>query len=63
MNWTTVWQLAGEICDLLFAEGIVTTAHKQEQIASLLFDRQGMTFISHTQEWRRAPADAQQVSD
>jgi hypothetical protein len=55
MDWTTAWQLAGEICDLLAESGINTTARQHEQIANLLQTRNGQRFNSYSQIWTPDP--------
>lgn len=51
MDWTTAWQLAGEVCDLLAEDEIETTARQHERIANKLQSRAGQKFVSHSQQW------------
>lgn len=51
MDWTTAWQLASEVCDLLAEDDIDTTARQHERIANKLQSRAGYRFSSHTQTW------------
>lgn len=51
MEWSTAWQLAGEVCDLLHEDEIETTARQHERIANLLSTRDGNRFDTHNQLW------------
>ena len=57
MNWTTAHQIAGEICDLLHAAGVPTTAKQHEQMAMIIQKRDGHTFNDHRQEWKPETAE------
>ena len=51
MDWTTAWQLASEIVDLLAFGGVTVTAQEQERIANHIHKRGGYKFNAHHQEW------------
>lgn len=51
MDWVTASQLAGEIVDIVGIKNI--DARQQEEIASLIYNRHGWIFNSHSQKWQR----------